>query len=61
VRWFAGRTLALGGDTRFARPAVGTVEVLPASLALFAISILGNSIFIYMSDRIREHRAGDSV
>ena len=34
------------------------LEVLPASLALFAISILGNSIFIYMGDRIREYRAG---
>jgi hypothetical protein len=34
------------------------LEVLPASLALFAISILGNSIFIYMSDRIRVCRAG---
>jgi hypothetical protein len=31
-------------------------EVLPASLALFAISILGNSIFIYLSDRVREYR-----
>jgi hypothetical protein len=30
------------------------LEVLPASLALFLISILGNSIFIYTSDRIRE-------
>ena len=37
------------------------LEVLPASLALFAISILGNSIFIYMSDRIRDYRAGDSL
>jgi hypothetical protein len=34
------------------------LEVLPASLALFALSILGNSIFIYTSDRIREYRAG---
>ena len=34
------------------------LEVLPASLALFAFSILGNSIFIYTSDRIREYRAG---
>jgi hypothetical protein len=34
------------------------LEVLPASLALFAISILGNGIFIYMSDRIRVCRAG---
>jgi hypothetical protein len=37
------------------------LEVLPASLALFALSILGNSIFIYASDRIREYRAGISV
>ena len=36
------------------------LEVLPASLALFAISVLGNSIFIYMSDRIRVCRAGGS-
>jgi hypothetical protein len=27
------------------------LEVLPASLALFALSILGNSIFIYCRDR----------
>jgi hypothetical protein len=33
------------------------LDVLPASLALFALSILGNSIFIYTTDRIREHRA----
>ena len=33
------------------------LEVLPASLALFAISILGNSLFIYSSDRMREERA----
>jgi hypothetical protein len=31
-------------------------EVMPASLALFAISILGNSIFIYCSDRIDERQ-----
>ena len=30
------------------------LEFLPASLALFAISILGNSIFIYCGDRIYE-------
>jgi hypothetical protein len=34
------------------------LEVLPASLALFAIAVFGNSIFIYASDRIREYRAG---
>ena len=32
------------------------LEVVPASLALFAISILGNSIFIYSRDRIDECR-----
>ncbi|HMK85653.1 MAG TPA: hypothetical protein VK437_06830 [Steroidobacteraceae bacterium] len=31
------------------------LEVTPASLALFAISILGNSIYIYSSDRMREY------
>ena len=30
------------------------LEVVPASLALFAASILGNSIFIYCRDRIEE-------
>jgi len=34
------------------------LEAVPASLALFAISVLGNCIFIYSSDRLREmHRA----
>jgi hypothetical protein len=28
-------------------------EVIPASLALFAVSIVGNSLFIYCSDRLR--------
>jgi hypothetical protein len=28
------------------------LEVIPASLALFALSMLGNSFFIYCSDRI---------
>ena len=37
------------------------VSAVPASLALFALSILGNSIFIYTSDRIREYRAGGPV
>jgi hypothetical protein len=32
------------------------IEVLPASLALFAVSILGNCISIYCRDRIDEHR-----
>ena len=37
------------------------LEALPASLALFAISILGNSIFVYLSDRVREYRGGSSA
>jgi hypothetical protein len=32
------------------------LDVLPASLALFAISVLGNSLFIYTTDRMRERR-----
>jgi hypothetical protein len=36
------------------------LEVLPASLVLFALSILGNSIFIYTSDRIRALRSGEA-
>jgi hypothetical protein len=32
------------------------LEVVPASLALFAMSILGNSIFIYCRDRIDERK-----
>jgi hypothetical protein len=27
-------------------------EVIPASLALFAVSIAGNSLFIYCRDRV---------
>jgi hypothetical protein len=30
------------------------LDILPASLALFAISILGNSLFVYASDRLRD-------
>ncbi len=30
------------------------LEIVPASLALFALSILGNSIFIYCGDRLNE-------
>jgi hypothetical protein len=37
------------------------LEVLPASLALFALSILGNSIFIYSRDWIDAHRRPDSA
>jgi hypothetical protein len=29
-------------------------EVIPASLALFAVSIVGNSLFIYCRDRLRQ-------
>ncbi|HTV97345.1 MAG TPA: hypothetical protein VME42_15155 [Steroidobacteraceae bacterium] len=34
------------------------LDVLPASMALFAISVVGNSIFIYTTDRLREEREG---
>jgi hypothetical protein len=37
------------------------LEIVPASLALFAVSILGNSIFIYCCDRIAERDARDVV
>jgi hypothetical protein len=30
------------------------LELVPASLALFLISILGNSLFVYTTDRLRE-------
>jgi hypothetical protein len=32
------------------------VEVLPASLALFCVAVLGNFIFVYGTDRLRDHR-----
>jgi hypothetical protein len=32
------------------------LEAMPASLALFAISILGNSLFIYCRDRLSERK-----
>jgi hypothetical protein len=34
------------------------LEVLPASLVLFALSILGNCLFIYCGDRLNERRLG---
>jgi len=34
------------------------LEVVPASLGLFALSILGNSIFIYCRDRMDESTRG---
>ena len=37
------------------------LESMPASLALFAVSILGNSIFIYCCDRIAERERSDLV
>jgi len=37
------------------------LEILPASLALFALSILGNSIFIYCRDWSDARRRADSV
>ncbi len=30
-------------------------EALPASLALFVISVIGNCVFIYYKDRIEQH------
>ncbi len=32
------------------------IEVLPASLALFAVAVFGNFIFVYGSDRLRDSR-----
>ena len=32
-------------------------EVIPASLALFAVSIVGNSLFIYCRDRLQQIRS----
>jgi hypothetical protein len=37
------------------------LEILPASLALFALSILGNSLFIYCRDWSDARRRADSV
>jgi hypothetical protein len=33
------------------------LEVMPASLGLFALSILGNSVFIYCRDRLAERKS----
>jgi hypothetical protein len=33
------------------------LEVIPASLALFAVSIAGNSLFIYCRDRLRPRQS----
>ena len=50
VQWLDTPTTWLGLHKVF--------EVVPASLALFAVSILGNSIFIYCCDRLAERAAG---
>ena len=34
------------------------IEILPASLALFAVAIFGNFILVYATDRLRETRRG---
>jgi hypothetical protein len=49
ARWLDAPVAWLGLHT--------VLEVLPASLALFIISILGNSLFVYTTDRLREERA----
>jgi hypothetical protein len=36
------------------------LEILPASLALFALSILGNSVFIYCRDRGDDHGSAET-
>jgi hypothetical protein len=36
------------------------LEILPASLALFALSILGNSVFIYCRDRGEAHGSAET-
>jgi hypothetical protein len=49
ARWLDAPVTWLGLHT--------VLEVLPASLALFIISIFGNSLFVYTTDRLREGRA----
>jgi hypothetical protein len=46
VHWIDAPTDWLGLHT--------VLDVVPASLALFALSVLGNSIFIYCRDRVNE-------
>jgi len=48
ARWLDAPVTWLGLHT--------VLETLPASLALFLISILGNSLFVYTTDRLREQR-----
>ena len=49
ARWLDAPVTWLGLHT--------VLEALPASLALFLISIRGNSLFVYTTDRLREQRA----
>jgi hypothetical protein len=49
LQWWASPVSWLGLHKVF--------EVIPASLALFAVSIAGNSLFIYCRDRLRPQRA----
>jgi hypothetical protein len=37
------------------------LDLLPASLALFALAILGNFVFIYASDHLRDARGADGA
>lgn len=48
ARWLDAPVTWLGLHT--------VLEVVPASLALFLVSILGNSLFVYTTDRLREER-----
>ena len=49
ARWLDAPVTWLGLHT--------VLEALPASLALFLVSILGNSLFVYTTDCLREERA----
>jgi len=48
ARWLDAPVTWLGLHT--------VLEAVPASLALFVISILGNSLFVYTTDRLREEQ-----
>ena len=49
LQWWASPVSWLGLHKVF--------EVIPASLALFAVSIAGNSLFIYCRDRVHPRQA----
>jgi hypothetical protein len=49
LQWWASPVSWLGLHKVF--------EVIPASLALFAVSIAGNSLFIYCRDRLRPRQS----